>query len=200
MKRMIYTYFPLIFFISLSSCSDDYKSSNKELIFIGDSIIRGWNTDKYFNSEEYNTTNYGVNGSRLDDLPERHEGLLANKNIVIIIGTNDVFSLNSEASLEFYTQKYVAILECFKAKQIYLFSILPRNYNNSEPPINERIIKLNKSIQKATTSVPNITYIDAYNEFLDDGTTNMTLFIDGLHPNQLGYEILTRLLKENIQR
>lgn len=188
-------------FLSLfSSCSDDEKNFNKELIFIGDSIIKGWNTDKYFNSQEYSTTNLGVNGSRLDDLPERHRELLTNKNIVAMIGTNDVFDLNSETSIEFYTQKYIAILESFNAKQIYLFSILPRNYNNSEPPINDRIIALNKSIQKATTSVSNITYIDAYDEFLDDGTTNMTLFIDGLHPNQLGYEILTRLLKENIQK
>lgn len=74
-----------------------------------------------------------------------------------------------------------------------MISILPRNKGYTEQKdINQNIELQNKLLKNSIEALGNAYgFIDVYNLFLDrDYRIDSTLFNDGLHPSELGYEIL----------
>ncbi len=184
MHKLIY--YLLLPLLMITSCTSEDR---EVLAFLGDSIIEGW--DVRYSFPTHNTENYGISGSGLQYI-ESMADRFAGKTVVIITGTNDLSKIN-ETGYEKYSQQYVTALNNLSAQRIILFPILPRKANEFTPDINERIQKLNNLIKtEVEKSGINITYADgAHEDFLENGTVNMNLFYDGLHPNKYGYEILT---------
>ncbi len=192
MQKFIRIIIILTIQFTFNSCNDDISTG--EYYLIGDSITQLWDIKSYFPSLIIH--NYGVSGYKLNDLNKINSKILKNKNIIAVIGTNDIGHLN-EDSIQNYTNKYVKYFKSIEAKKIYLFSILPNSYNSNSKSNNILIKKINKSIQNVIINeTDNIYYIDVYPLFIKDGLADKNLFIDGLHPNDMGYQIMSQLLKK----
>lgn len=173
------------------SCSF-YENEEKDLAFIGDSIVARWDVQEYFPSRL--VENYGVSGSGIEYI-ESKRGFFSNQHVVVIIGTNDLKNLHTSEQENLYAQRYVNAIYNLGGYKIFLFSIFPRNFENDEVGMNEKIVRVNSQIKKLIESTP-IVYLDVYDVFFKDASIDMQLSYDGLHLSPYGYEILSSKLKD----
>lgn len=175
-----------------SSCDD--SPSIERLHFIGDSLVAKWDVQASF--PFLITDNDGLSGAHIDYIIE-NAGRYADKDAVVLIGTNDMGSLIGKDLDEYCTTYINAVLQ-LRAKRVYLFSVPPRNTGNHIQKMNATIVKFNAEIKQRIASIPTITYIDIYDALSRDGTLNPEYSFDGLHFNVYGYEILTKALTEKL--
>lgn len=162
--------------------------------FAGDSIIARWDVNQDFPS--YCVYNYGVGGSGIE-LLRSYESKFVGNDVVVLSGTNDN-AYFSAASRENYALNYLTAIEALTDRRIYLFSVLPRKFKGDSPDINDNIKAFNQLIKNHIKNNPRITYLDVYDEFLKDNDIDLQYFSDGLHPNVIGYEILTHKLLKSL--
>lgn len=172
----------------LSSC---FKSNETETIFIGDSLIARWDLDLFFPNEL--VYNYGLSGSGIEHI-EDYQGRFEGKEIVVIIGTNDIRdrSIDNDSA---YVERYVSAILALKGERVFLFSIFPRDFKGDWDSINSKIQKINQLISEKIKD-KEIVYIDVFSDMLKDETLNMEYSYDGLHLNPNGYELITYRLNE----
>lgn len=179
----------------LSGCHEDAVTYR----FIGDSIIKRWDLQSSFPTLV--TENCGLSGSGLEHL-QSYAGRCHGRQVVVVCGTNDCWIPSTQEEVADYADKYVDALMALDADRVYVFSILPRRYENDpEKQYNDNIRMMNRAISAeiANRLIGTVCYLDVYNLFLGkDGLLNMNLVYDGLHPNPEGYEILTRALNKQI--
>ena len=176
----------------------DYnKTKSPEIIFIGNSITHYWggeptapisngreSWEKYFGAKK--AINMGFGWDRIENVLWRvyHGELdfISAKKIVIMIGTNN---------LEYNTDKEIVLgleflIKAIHAKQpsaeILIMGILPRR------GMENRVASLNSLISN-TSKMSKVKYADAGFLFLKkDKKIDESLYSDGLHPNESGYE------------
>ena len=176
--------------VFMTSCDDE---NERELFFTGDSLVARWDLSYYFPT--IITHNDGVSGSGIDHLQES-AGLYKDKEVVIIVGTNDLYTYTIEQDSE-YVNSYLQAIIGLGASRVYLFSIFPRGKDFCYGPEvdNEKIKRINKQIKQAVQG-KHIVYIDVYDLLEKDGYINGQYTYDGLHMSQEGYELITKQLKE----
>jgi lysophospholipase L1-like esterase len=111
------------------------------------------------------------------------DGYAAN-HVVVMIGTNNLTTCNDQE----ITEGLKVLVESVKVRQpqakILLSGILPRR------DMEQRIVLLNKRIA-ALSEQSKVRYIDPGKVLLNSkGRIDESLFGDGLHPNEAGYEKL----------
>lgn len=176
------------FLLLLNSCLSDVE--NQSVVFLGDSLVARWDIAKYFPS--LNFENKGKSGSHIDYI-EQYKKRFVDRDVVIIIGTNDISKIDS-CNAASYAKRYVSAVKDLGANRILLFSIFPRNFAGDKKNVNEIIKSLNSLIQFELDS-PEIIYLNVFDELLDEGMLNMQYSNDGLHLNSYGYEIIAHKLK-----
>ena len=113
--------------------------------------------------------------------------------MVVICGTNDNNMLKADKREE-YAEKYISAILALTNQRIYLFSILPRDFEGDRTDINTDINEFNAIISDRVLDINQITYIDVFHDFMKEEQINQLYYSDGLHPNSIGYEILTQKL------
>ncbi|MEC5143903.1 SGNH/GDSL hydrolase family protein [Chitinophaga sp. 212800010-3] len=183
------------------------KTHRPDVVFIGNSITHFWggnpvarvrngvtSWNKYF--EPKNPLNMGFGWDRVENVLWRvqHGELdgIAPHDIVMLIGTNNL-QINSDEEI---TTGIRFLLKEIQARQpsskIILLAILPRR--NMEG----RVAGINKLIGKLADK-KNIRFLDAGKQFLKaDGKIDESLFSDGLHPNEAGYEKIAKLIAASL--
>lgn len=158
-----------------------------DIDFIGDSITEGYDVKKYY--PNYKVANRGISGDTTDMLLTRMEVSafsLEPKLICLLIGTNN---------LDTCLNNYDAILDGFYQHlpntKVVVVSILPRRGEELCQKIRDNNTQIAKLAEKYT-----YTYVDPYISFTKDNEYQIdeSLFKDGLHPNNKGYEVLTNTL------
>lgn len=169
----------------ITSCN---KKEQDVTIFIGDSLIKNWDLERYF--PYLNTENHGVDGYTIEQCQEHTIQYEHASSIVLLVGTND---LNHETlKIEPIIEEYIELINKYNnVKKIYCISILPKNNfpNNIIEDFNERL-------EKELVSIENTVFINVYNDFLWNGVINPEYTIDGLHLSTKGYELLTYKLSK----
>lgn len=178
--------------ILYAACDDEVKTV--ELDFIGDSLVDGWKVEKSFPS--YITSNYGVSGARIEYI-ESMAGKFTDRTVVVLIGTNDKFQLADDTRSD-YVKRYVEAIVSLNARKMYLISVLPREKDSDVKNFNEDIWQFNIMVQQEIKTISNIEYVDVYNNFLDNGQLIHKYFKDGLHLNDSGYKLLSKLLSAHL--
>lgn len=176
---------------ALAACTgDDYRP----LAFVGDSHVARWDVQASFPS--FATENHGISGRRLDYIESKAHAFKG-KDLVVIIGTNDVMQL--EESVEEYAERYVDAIAALGAERTFLFSIFPRSSTVWKDG-SEKTAAANAAIRRQLeAAAPDIVYIDVFPDLLDEGGgLNPNLSCDGVHLNSYGYEILTSKLIEQL--
>jgi lysophospholipase L1-like esterase len=185
-----------------TECAALADRGDSEIIFLGDSMIYGW---EFFGTADWNTINsrYTAGNFGVGSIGTRHllwmlnTGLFCAKTkpeyAVVLIGTNDHFHnpLNPLTTVKTIRN----ILDAIKAQSphtgVILVSILPRGDNSLFDHRNRCFNEIISWFQG-----PGISYLDVYNDFLDGaGNINKSLYRpDLLHLNSSGYALLTKKL------
>jgi lysophospholipase L1-like esterase len=178
----------------------DYTRDHQpELVLIGNSITHFWGGqpaatrvngkkawDKYFDRK--NTVNMGFGWDRIENVLWRvYHGELdgfAAKQIVLMIGTNNL-QYNTDAEIVAGLDSLVAaIREKQPSASMLVMGIFPRR------GMEARVVTINKAIA-AMVSRAKMAFADAGPLLLkNDRKIDESLFSDGLHPNEAGYDKL----------
>lgn len=176
------------------------KTDPPKAVIFGNSIVHYWggepkapiaNAPESWNAEmsPRGFRNMGYGFDRIENLLWRvYHGELdrfSAETVVVAIGTNNIGINTPEEIIEGID----FLLDAIKTRQpqarLIVSGILPRKNN-------ETLVKsLNKDIHK-TAKQKGWEYIDPGIKLLQpNGKINESLFLDGLHPNETGYKILT---------
>jgi len=114
---------------------------------------------------------------------------IAPKQIVLMIGTNNL-QYNTDEEIVTGLQFLIAAIQARQpAAHILLMGIFPRR--NME----ERVTKINQQIAQIKAG-NKLTYADAGSLFLKQHKIDESLFSDGLHPNEAGYDLLGNFISK----
>lgn len=195
--------------IDLNHISEETKEEIKGLeegytnyLFLGDSITELYNLDKYFSG--LSVVNSGISGNTTEDILKDMKNRVYDYNpskVFLLIGTNDLIHDISVDDIASNIEKIISEIKDNKPQaKIYVESVYPINYNLNKKMVNKRnnddIMKINEKIKKYCED-NGYTYINMYDSLLDgDGNFSEEYTDDGLHPNENGYEIITKELKK----
>ena len=135
--------------------------SISELYFVGDSLVAGWDVKSSFPT--YLTHNDGVIGAKVEDILTWNLDYRG-KDVVMLVGTNNL----STAIIIMG----IAVILVFTASPKYLQFI-------AMGALGAGFLAVFLSVES-----------DVYDYFLYEGAMNMDYSLDGLHLNNLGYNIL----------
>lgn len=188
----------VIFLMSFVMSCDKQLDEQTTLTFIGDSLIARWDLQSYFSS--LITYNRGLSGAGIWHV-ESMEGMMKGKNVVVMIGTNDYYYMNTPENRLQYEDRYMVALKGLKADKIYLYEVLPRDCDSDPEWINEAIRTFNADIAVRVAEEPDIVYIKVYDSFLGkDGRIIELYYGDRLHLSEPGYEILANSLFSKLKQ
>ncbi|MGN6295630.1 MAG: SGNH/GDSL hydrolase family protein [Ginsengibacter sp.] len=189
---------------------EEIKQNNPENLIIGNSIIhyfggtpaypiaRGESAwDKYL--KPLKVQNAGFGWDRIENVLWRvYHGEFDDfngKNIVLMIGTNNLSEKNNESKIVEGLQFLINAIKKRKPNtKITMVGILPRAKSE------ERVVMINKKIKEVSLK-NHIDYVDFGKDFLMGNKINSKLFVsDGLHPNGDGYEVLGQNLRKFFEK
>jgi len=163
-----------------------------KISFIGDSHIAYWPFESYF--PKWECYNYGVPGKGLDYVEMFHKDV-SDSYVVVQLGTNDIYNLNTE-NMDVYVERYVKAVGAISSRGTYLFCIFPRNDFMDGTAVNCFIALLNGKIREKIKEETNVVYLDVFDKLLLNDKLNPDLTIDDLHLNGAGYRILVYTLRD----
>ncbi|MGQ7947053.1 SGNH/GDSL hydrolase family protein [Flavobacterium sp. WC2509] len=177
----------------------------KRIVFFGDSIIAGWETNdlEFFANKKH--INRGINGQTTSQMlirfrPDVIE--LKPETVIILAGTNDIAGNTGPTTLENILGNLKSMCELAKANNIkpILCSILPAfdyPWRKGIKPA-EKIETLNTLILQFCEA-NDILYIDYYSAMVDNKKGLQSIYSkDGVHPNKVGYFIMKSIIKSAI--
>jgi len=178
-----------------------------KLILIGNSITHYWGGEPVEHiargTDSWNTfftpqnaINLGFGWDRIENVLWRvYHGELDNitpHQIVLMIGTNNLQFNNDDEIIKGLQFLLKAIKEKQPAANILLMGILPRK------GMEQRVANLNNGLSKIKLDTK-IQFADAGKLFLkNDSKIDESLFSDGLHPNEKGYQKLGEFINNHI--
>lgn len=177
------------------------------ITFIGDSCIERWDLNRFFPT--LITTNLGLSSSGVENI-ERYAGTLSGQRVVILTGSSELsgmLRMVEEDSLTFYMdwyiERYVNAIDALQADRVYVMSIPPqgkeRKKHNGNNTIRHNFFAMdfNRRIYEAIC-VRGWTWVDIFPLMLDGDVLNPAYSDDGIHPNDVGYELMTQQLMNNL--
>ena len=176
--------------------------NENRIVFIGDSIIAGWNNHSLF-IENSHYINRGINGQTTSQILHRFQQDVIDlkpKFVVILVGTNDIAENLGPITLEQIQNNFISMIELAKANAIKLVlcSVLPAYQYYWNPKIKpvEKIITLNAFLTSLANNT-NVFYLDFYTALEKENAMNKVFSEDGVHPNSNGYSKMSELLKKS---
>ena len=180
---------------------------NVDLVFIGDSITKGWEGGgKEVWATFYgkrNAVNLGIGGDRTQHVIWRldHDNVknISPKAAVVMIGTNNSGSNTPEQIAE----GVAAIVKQLRTKlpktQVLLLAVFPRgpDKNDKRRQVNEKTNEIFKKLADGK----NVHYLDIGPKFLqDDSTLTREIMPDLLHLSEKGYTIWAESIEPALKK
>lgn len=184
---------------------NDSLMSRPKAVLMGNSITDGWAAKRpeFFKTHEF--IGRGIGGQVTSQMLCRFQAdviALHPKMVIIMAGTNDIALNNGYISHEHILQNLKSMCELAQYNKIrpILCSVLPAAAFGWRPELTpaEDIKRLNEMI-KAYAKASRIKYIDYYSALADEhGGLPKKYAEDGVHPNDVCYEIMEGILLKNL--
>jgi len=184
-------------------------STPGRVVFLGDSITDAWRLNEYFPGQDY--VNRGISGQVTGEMLGRMKADVIDLKpaaVVILAGTNDLARGVSLTVIQNNLTLIGDLLAFHKIKPIYS-SVLPiSDYHQADNPTYarspqrppEQIRGINQWLE-AFCKNRGFTYLNYWPATADpSGMLKVEIAEDGLHPNALGYRLMTPLAAEAIQK
>ncbi len=182
-----------------------------DILMIGDSITQGFDVSRYAASNK-TIINMGIGGDQIPFMIKRldRDAIQYSPSKVIFMGgINDIrewYKHNEDTNISFKQIKSEIIenIKIIIAKlienniDIVLCSIIKTNEEKiNSVVLNSYIDELNEDIEQLTKEL-RIVHIDYNNVLMTKyGMLDLNYTIDGLHPNELGYIEMSKILHNN---
>ncbi len=178
-----------------------YKSSTRDIVFLGNSITANTDWQELLQSE--NVKNRGISGDITFGILERLKEITDTKpaKIFLLIGINDISrNIPDEQILTNYRKIVSGIRTESPNTKIYLHTLMPVNHTfekfKNHYGKDEHILFVNEAIRNMA-DLKMIYVIDLYPHFLDENKRmKAELTHDGLHLTAAGYQVWAKLLLE----
>ena len=178
------------------------KKGNVDLLFLGDSIIQGWNKNEVWQRfyEPRKAANFGIGGDRTEHVLWRiqHGELegIEPKVAVLMIGTNNV----SSSTPDEIAQGITAIVKDLRSQKpktkILLLGVFPRSEKPSS--VRDRLKSVNERIAKLDDG-SHVKFLDISQAFLNpDGPISTSIMPDYLHLSRKGYRIWAEAMEPTL--
>lgn len=182
-----------------------FKEQNKwvdkgGISFVGDSITQDYAVHEYFFGKK--VYNRGIGGDTTEGVLRRLEEsvfALSPETVVLLIGTNDysVLESDNDAIKANIKRIIVSIKERLPACHILLLSVYPVNKSLDPMSVGVRSNKTIDRLNERLATLKDVTYVDVATHLKDEeGNLDDTCTVEGLHLNQNGYRIVTKILKK----
>jgi len=177
------------------------------VVFLGDSITDGWKLATSFPGKPY--VNRGISGQVTSQMLVRmYPDVIDLKPaaVVLLAGTNDIARNNGPSTAAMIEENTMAITELAQAHgiKVILCSVTPiadygrAKMSDGRPPAD--ILKVNAWMKEYAGRVGAI-YADYFSALVDDkGMMKPGISMDGLHPNQQGYELMVPVVQSAIDQ
>lgn len=177
------------------------------VVFYGDSITDGWKLANFFPSKPY--VNRGISGQVTSQMLVRmYPDVIDLKPaaMILLAGTNDIARNNGPQTLAMIEENVMAITELAKVHGIkmILCSIMPiadygrTKMSEGRPPTD--ILKVN-AWMKDYAAKNGAIYADYFSAMVDDkGFLKPGISMDGLHPNEQGYNLMVPIAQAAIDQ
>lgn len=163
----------------------DYQA---DVVFFGDSIIRGSDFRKQFPHKKI--VNLGYSGDTLSGMIKRIPMITAMhpQQVFILGGINGLTNRNADRCIAVYEKLLNEIRQAMPFTKIYIHSLLPLS-SEKERKIckNQTILCFNQRL-RSLAEARNIPFIDLYTLYAKDGVLNPDLTVDGIHLFPHAYE------------
>lgn len=172
------------------------------VLFVGSSSIRLWDLKKSF--PDLVATNHGFGGSQMSDSVEFFDRIVVSvkpRVIVVYAGDNDIASGESPETVRDDTERFFKLVEerLPDCERVVYIAIKPSVKRWS---MKDQQVAANTSINKLCTERgERFVFLDIWEPMLDDnGEPRPDLLVDdGLHLNDAGYELWSRLLRPHLE-
>lgn len=197
-----------------SVLSTKWDGDKRDIVFLGDSIVRDYDLSRFFPDIKTKLFNCGISGVTTDGLFNViKQGVVRHKpnGIVILVGTNDMSDEHDRRNSEIISNisRLVSELKIvLDGVKIALISILPcdearygKDSISKSSRSNARIIEINKTLKDFEKYYKDYIFVDAFKE-LSDSTGNLinSYTHDGIHLTVKGYDVLTAILNPVIEK
>ena len=192
-------------FREVNSQLPELKSTEKRVVFMGNSITEGWSNfrPEFFEGKPY--VNRGISGQTTPQMLLRFRQDVIDLKpaaVVILAGINDIAGNTGPSSIEMILDNIISMAELAKANQIkvVLCSVLPAKDFPWRPGLEpaEKVVKLNTLLQ-AYAKEHQLIYVDYFSAMVDDSNgMKEDLAYDGVHPTALGYSVMEPLVLAGI--
>lgn len=188
-----------------------------DFVFIGDSITHWWDVSAYFGRDGRFVVNRGIGGDISSHVLKRFDAdviQLRPKHVVIKIGINNFWSLDGWTDADRREPVQIipelvsnihAMVRQAKANGItpVVCSILPTHLTASanDHIRNEAVRETNQRLQ-AIAIQEHAMFVDFHSHLATEDGSRLRdgLADDGLHPHVVGYDIMARVLREELGR
>lgn len=177
------------------------------VVFYGDSITDGWKLANFFPSKPY--VNRGISGQVTSQMLVRMYADVIDLKpaaVILLAGTNDIARNNGPQTLTMIEENVMAMTELAKAHGIrmILCSVMPiadygrAKMSEGRPPAD--ILKVN-AWMKDYAAKNGAIYADYFSAMVDDkGFLKPGISMDGLHPNEQGYNLMVPIAQGAIDQ
>ena len=182
----------------LESFAKSKPNEKRAIVFLGDSITEKWDLPKAFPGLKI--ANRGIGGDTTRGMLYRLKDNVLDLNpkaIVILAGINDLLQ-QPKGTPETITSNMHSILDQISkanpSTPVLLCETLP-----SKSVGDGEVAAVNAAVDKIALAYPNVHRVKTYASFLNrDGSINLSLYLDGTHPNPTGYEIWRSILRPEL--
>jgi len=182
------------------------KPGERRVVFYGNSITDSW---ARFFPDQFPGKPYvgrGISGQTTPQMLVRFRQDVVDLRpsaVVILAGTNDIAGNTGPASLEMIEDNLTSMVELARASSIgvVLCSVLPAYDYPWRPGLQpaSKIVTLNAWMRRYAAT-RGIVYVDYWSAMVDDRQGLQSgLTVDGVHPNEAGYEVMARLVEPGIE-
>lgn len=190
-----------------------YRSANAQLpppakgerrvVFMGDSITEFWAKAQWHPQH----INRGISGQTTHQmlLRFRQDVIALRPNVVVILaGTNDVAGNTGPATTDMIAGNIASMVELAQTHgiRVVLASVLPASAFYWAPDLRpaEKIVELNGKI-RALAQSHGCVHLDYFSPMVNDSLGLKREFSDdGVHPNEVGYITMSRLVQSAIAK
>ncbi len=189
-----------------------HSGKKADVVFFGDSITQNWDLELYFNQSALKI-NRGIGSDTAVFAAKRFDAdvlQLEPSYIVILLGINDLLKIapdfwnkepgaDPEEILSQIEKSFRDMLSKCSGEKVYICSVLPQSLclPYDRELFDKYIVKTN-CILKDIAKEYSVEYVDYYSEMAKDSLLTDGFTPDGVHPNAMGYDIMSKLLKERI--
>ncbi|QWB96251.1 lysophospholipase [Mycoplasmatota bacterium] len=207
-KKARKSFFDMLFKFGYDTKVKAFKTYNLSaqkngIVFLGDSITQDYNVYEYL--KPYDVYNRGIGGdTTLGVLKRLDESVfqLEPKQVFLMIGTND-FELTDQTTHEIHHNVEEIVKKIHKKLpqcKIMIISTLPVNPTIDIKTVGKRTNAKISELNYLNKNIKHVVYVDAYTKLLKNDVLNPAYTLEGLHLNQEGYTVLTKVLNTYIDK